>query len=73
MCLLLSRLYLVVTPKGGGTVNKTTVQYSKNRKELNNKYVKVEIECFQQSPMTDNDSSEFFEPMADYLAQLIIN
>lgn len=59
--------------QGGGTVNKITIQYSKKRKDLNNKYVKETIECFQQSPMTDNDSSEFFEPMADYLAQLIIN
>lgn len=53
-------------------MNLTNIQYTKIRKQINNEYLDAKVECLQQSHMTDNDSSNFFEPMADYLALLII-
>lgn len=53
-------------------MNLTNIQYTKIRKQINNEYLDAKVECLQQSPMVDNDSSNFFEPMADYLALLII-
>lgn len=67
-----SRLYWVEHLKGGGVMNLTNIQYTKIRKQINNEYLDAKVECLQQSPMVDNDSSNFFEPMADYLALLII-
>lgn len=49
-----------------------TIEASASREALKFEDYKTKNECIQQSDTADNDMLEFLKPMADYIAQLII-
>ena len=50
-----------------------TIEASASREALKYQDYKIETKCIQQSDIADNDKYVFLQPMADYIAQLIID
>ena len=49
-----------------------TIEASVSRETMKFEDYPVNTKCIQQSDYADNDGYEFFKPMADYIAQIIL-